>query len=275
MSNKYLRTIFFALSSAIAVSLLGSALAQSENTATQNNETNQGSIASRVQTDSQLNSWFCTFVIDGTYSDRKRLQLWDDRAGLMDEESLSWTQPGNTLVLQLQQTRYDIENIEFGRRLNDNDKFKGSVGTNSTINCDWVGPPRPGFFNDPVELPHAPSFTAGDVESTDILLQTNVRDFTNNRHWFCVVHSSENNPGADTYQFTDRLVRRGNTEGTWRVTTDTSIRMQFSTDNNLEWHDIAFQFSEGTNDSPTMSAEDNTGNHYVCELTGPPKAESY
>jgi len=210
--------------------------------------------------------WFCTYLTDGEFSDRKQIHLLDDGGALVDGAQAAWRYEQGVLSISNDLGDVAIESLTFDSRLFTADKFAGTGAAGLELNCDWSGPARPGsiLLND---APEGSFDVNGDGIDT-LLLTGNIQN-SRDSHWQCrsPVHGWE----RSLHLFADGSAEFDGT-ARWLATDVNSF--EISTGSSTQhWTNVAIaEDGEILYDFFTASLE---GDPVECSWTGAPRATVY
>ena len=210
--------------------------------------------------------WFCTYIVDGEFVDRKQIHLLDGGVALVDGMASDWGYQEGLLSISNEVSGIVVDSVEFDSRLFASDKFSAADANGLQLNCDWSGPARPGsiLLNDSV---YESLDSSGD--EIDTLLVTGNVQKSRSSHWRCrsLVHGWE----RSLYMFADGTIEFDET-GRWVATGKDSIEVslnsgtQYWTDVKIaENREVRYDFFEAEVDGEAMA----------CDWLGEPRASAY
>ena len=210
--------------------------------------------------------WFCTYLTNGEFSDRKQIHLLDGGVALVDGVEAEWEYEQGALSFSNDEGDVAVESLAFDSRLFMADKFAGAGASGFQMNCDWSGPARPGsiLLNDSPEG----SFDRNGDGIDTLLLTGNIQN-SRTSHWQC--RSDVYGWERSLYLFADGSAQFDGT-GRWISTAINSF--ETSTANSTqEWTNVVIaEDGEILYDFFTALLD---GDPVACSWEGAPRATVY
>ena len=220
-----------------------------------------------LQTGSDLNDvdsfWFCTYIVDGKFADRKQVHLLDGGVAFVDGVQSDWAFEQNVLSFG---DGIAVGSVAFDSRLFNADKFSAADSGGLQLSCDWSGPARLGstLFND-----ESPDSFALLGEGIDTLLVTGNSANSRTSHWQCQspVHGWE----RSLYLFSDGSVEFDGA-GRWVESGVDSFDIS-SSSGTQSWTEVRIAENNAVlYDSFTANLD---GELVQCDWAGAPRAIAY
>jgi hypothetical protein len=210
--------------------------------------------------------WFCTYLKDGEFSDRKQIHFLDSGMALVDGAEADWSYQQGILAISDGTSELALESVNFDSRLFQADQFTAASQDGIQLNCDWSGPARPGsiLLNDAPEGSFAMN---GDGIET-LLLTGNIQN-SRTSHWQC--QSPENGWERSLYLFSDGTAEFDGM-GRWIVTDINSFEITQAGDTG-QWTDVVIA-EDGDVLYDFFTATLN-GETVECRWEGAPRASVY